>query len=38
MIGGNWLDTAAIDTILVQPTAGDIAEYSTLTLYGINGA
>lgn len=38
MIGGNWLDTAAIHTILVQPTAGDLAEYSTLTLYGINGA
>ncbi len=38
MIGAEWLDTSAIDTILLQPTAGDLAQYSTMTLYGINGA
>ena len=38
MIAGEWLATAAIATILVQPVSGDIAQYSTLTLYGINGA
>ena len=38
MIAGEWLATAAVHTILVQPVSGDIAQYSTLTLYGINGA
>tara|TARA_R110002167_G_scaffold138615_1_gene325914 strand:- start:3 stop:533 length:531 start_codon:yes stop_codon:yes gene_type:complete len=35
-----WLysDTAAIDGIRITPAGGDMAEFSTITLYGITGA
>ena len=39
MIGGNWLDTSAVDEIKIFLDGGEnFVQYSTFTLYGINGA
>jgi hypothetical protein len=35
---GLWTGTAAISTILILPGAGNFAQYSTFTLYGISNA
>ena len=36
--GGLWMSTAAIDTFKLAAGSGTFDEYSTYTLYGINGA
>ena len=33
-----WTGTAAISTILILPSSGSFAQYSTFTLYGISNA
>ena len=35
IIAGLWSNTQAITSISITPTAGNIAQYSTITLYGI---
>lgn len=34
---GVWIDTSAITSIKVYPTAGNFSEYSSIALYGIKG-
>ena len=38
LAAGLWNSTAAINTILILPSSGSFAQYSTFTLYGISNA
>jgi hypothetical protein len=38
LTSGLWKNTAAVSTIKIYPSSGDINEYSTFALYGIKGA
>ncbi len=39
VVAGLWSDTSAVDQITLTPQSGDdFVQYSTFTLYGINGA
>jgi hypothetical protein len=37
LISGLWINTSAINSITLQPTAGNISQYSQFSLYGVRG-
>ena len=38
MYAGLWANTSAITSLTIAPTSGNLAQYSTLTLYGVSNA
>ncbi len=37
VFAGMWSSTSAVDVVKIQPWADNLIQYSTVTLYGING-